>query len=60
MSSVRAEIPDLTESEPNEAINMEEEPLEAISAEAWPPSYGEAKHLDTDEESEPAVPKHDR
>ncbi|MDQ7783223.1 MAG: polymer-forming cytoskeletal protein [Desulfomonilaceae bacterium] len=60
MSSVQAEMPALTEPEPKEESKEGEEPLEAISAEAWPPSYGEEDRLDTDEESEQSVHKHDR
>ena len=60
MSSVQAEIPALTEPEPKEDLNLEEETLEAISAEAWPPAYGEGDQLDTDEDTEPSVHKHDR
>ena len=39
---------------------MEEDPLEAISAEAWPPSSEESGQLDDDEEHEHTVHDHDR
>ncbi len=60
MSSVQADIPALTEPEPEKAIELGEEALEAISAEAWPPPYEEGDQVDTDEEGEPSLHKHDR
>ncbi len=60
MSSVHGDIPALTETESTEGIKLEEEPVEAISAEAWPPPYGQEDDLDTDEDGEPSVHKHDR
>jgi len=60
MSSVQADIPALTAQESKEELELSEEPLEAISAEAWPPPYEEGEHPDTDEDGEPSLHKHDR
>lgn len=59
MSTVQPEMPALTE--PEEEPHVEEDPLEAISAEAWPPSSREENdQLDDQEEGEHAVHEHDR
>jgi cytoskeletal protein CcmA (bactofilin family) len=55
MSSVPAEHPSLAESE--EEPPHAEEPFEAISAEAWPPDYGEGKSVEVEHETERSLPK---
>lgn len=57
MSSVPAEQPPLVESE--EGLAHEEEAFEAISAEAWPPDYGEGKSMEAEHETERSLPKTD-
>ena len=60
MSSVQAEIPALTEPEAEEKPELEEDPLEAISAQAWSPAYEEGEQLSPEEDGDPSVHKHDR
>jgi len=56
MSSVSAEMPALAEPEQG---GVEEEPLEAISAQAWPPTYEVSDNAEQSE-SDQALHKHDR
>ncbi len=59
MSSVKAET--LTLSESGREQGGDEEPLEAISAQAWPPSsYEESDRLTEEVSGESALPKLDR
>ncbi|MGB6066573.1 MAG: polymer-forming cytoskeletal protein [Desulfomonilaceae bacterium] len=59
MSSARAEMPSITESDQEPA--GDEEPLEAISAQAWPPSsYEESDSLTQDVSHDSSLPKLDR
>lgn len=58
MSSVQAELPAL--SRPEDETALDEEPLEAISAEAWPPSYQEGENVGSEAGEEAPVPKVDR
>jgi len=51
MSSVQAEIPSLETSEEN--IQVEDESIEAISAQAWPPPYEEMENADQEKEKTP-------
>ncbi len=60
MSSVQAEIPTL-EMTDAEAPSAVEEPLEAISAEAWHAGFEEeSDRLVPDEEEDSGLPKHER
>jgi len=55
MSSVQAELPALTCS--TEEIEAADEQVEAISAQAWPPLYGESDKPDQEEVSEATLHK---
>lgn len=58
MSSVQAEMPTLQMTEAE--APAQDEPLEAISAEAWPPAFDEESDLLAPEEDEKAgLPKHE-
>lgn len=60
MSSVQAEIPTLNMTEAD-VPPSEEEPLEAISAEAWHPGFEEESDRHSPEEDEESgIPKHER
>ncbi len=51
MSSVQAEIPSLDTRD--EDVVVEDESIEAISAQAWPPTYEEIENADHEEEKTP-------
>lgn len=60
MSSVQAEIPTLNMTD-EDAPSATEEPLEAISAEAWSPEFEqESDRLSPAEDEEPGLSKHER
>lgn len=56
MSSVSAEMPALVESRQGP---VDEEPLEGISAQAWPPTYEVSDNLE-ESETDKSLAKHDR
>jgi cytoskeletal protein CcmA (bactofilin family) len=58
MASAKAET--LSLSQPEREHAGDEEPLEAISAQAWPPSYEESDRLTEEVSGESAMPKLDR
>ncbi len=58
MSSARAEMPSISETV--QESSSDEEPLEAISAQAWPPSYGESDSLTQDVSHDSSLHKLDR
>jgi cytoskeletal protein CcmA (bactofilin family) len=58
MASVSADLPTLAVPEAEECTD--DEPLEAISAQAWPPAYEESDTLSPPETDETPLPKHDR
>ncbi|MFH1116220.1 MAG: polymer-forming cytoskeletal protein [Pseudomonadota bacterium] len=60
MSSVHGDIPALTDTGARGGSELEEEAMEAISAEAWPPPYGREDDAGAEEAGEASVPKHDR
>jgi len=56
MSSVQAEIPALTS--PEEISTGDEEPVESISVQAWPPVYAENEGVEEEEEEVEKAPLH--
>lgn len=58
MAAVKADLTELVDAEPEQSVD--DECLEAISAQAWPPAYDEPEGLEPEDADKAPLHKHDR